>query len=625
MKKLLGVRAFINITLAVLIVGGLVYTLGFGICLYLARQEVNREVDQKVVRDMAYVQSYVDGQLQRVEDVAYTLLSSKFGGSQRDPEGNSYIVIDPQRFSLPSEEEVFYILEDFLNINPFVCGVAIGFEKFLYTDTKGEYGFAAYVTNIGGEKERLSLGEIHDFHEKPWYANAATSNHDAWSSPFRETSHGHVVTCFSIPLHGIGGRQVGVLAVDIDTEVFRQKCKEIAPYPNAEVTMVDGDFRFVFHPDTTLLLKTVTEISNYADYKADDSMRIKMQAHEAGNYTVNKGTDQAAFFYFAPIPRTNWTVTIECPEKEVYGNLNRMKRDTKFIAGISLLVMLFCFIWLFRKLQSMTINEASIDRELQVASHIQMGMVPIFNPAFPDRPELDICGFLKPAKSVGGDLYDYVVRNNRLYFCIGDVSGKGIPASLFMMVTLALFRSATQQTTDPAELVKSLSKSLSKNNTYCMFCTMFVGILNLDTGQLDYCNAGHNPPIFRSIDEEGNIDIQYLKPKSNVAVAMVEDFNFEKETLMLHPSESLFLYTDGVTESENRQHELFGEEATLKALIESRQHMAQTSKDVIDFVAEKVEQHANGAEQSDDITMLIVGYKGLMRQHGQQNKKNDNE
>lgn len=624
MKKLLGIRAFLNITMAVLVIGGLVYALGFGICLYLTRTEIDKEVDQKVERDMMYVQSYVDLQLQRVEDVAYTLLSSKFGGSRRDKDGKGFVAIDPKRFSLPTEEEVFLILEDFLNINPYICGVAIGFEPFLYPDTKGEYGFAAYVTTVGGEKERLNLGELHDFRQKPWYVNAATNNSDTWSRPFRETSHGRVVTCFSVPLHGIGGRKVGVLALDIDTEMFRQKCKEIAPYPGAEVTMTDDEFRFIFHPDSTYLLRTVAEVGSYADYEADDSMRIKMEAHQSGNYTVNKGTEHEALFYFSPIPRTNWTISIECPKKEVYGNVDRMKRDTMFIAIISLLIMLVCFIWLFRKLQSMTINEASIGRELQVASAIQMGMVPIFNPAFPDRPELDISGFLKPAKSVGGDLYDYVVRNNYLYFCIGDVSGKGIPASLFMMVNLALFRSATQHTTNPAELVRNLNESLSKGNTHCMFCTMFVGILNLDTGQLDYCNAGHNPPIFRSVDEDGNINLHYLKPKANVAVGMVEDFDFEKETLMLHPSESLFLYTDGVTESENRLHELFGEEATLKALTEARQHMAQTSKDVIDFVVEKVEEHANGAEQSDDITMLIVGYKGLMRQHGQQNKKNDN-
>lgn len=624
MKRLLGIKAFLNITMAVLVIGGLVYALGFGICLYLARQEVDKEVDQKIERDMAYVQTYVDNQLQRVEDVAYTLVCSKFGGSHRDTTGKGYVVIDPKHFTLPTEEEIFVLLEDFLNINPYICGVAIGFEPFLYPDTKGEYGFAAYVTNLNGKNERLSLGEMHDFRQKDWYAVAAQTDRDSWSRPFRETSQGKVVACFSMPLHGIGGRNVGVLAIDINTEMFRQKCQEVTPYPGAEVTMTDDEFRFIFHPDTSYLLHTVAEVGSYANYDADDSMRIKMEAHQSGNYTVNKGTAHEALFYFSPIPRTNWTISIECPKKEVYGNVDRMKRDTMFIAAISLLVMLICFIWLFRKLQSMTINEATIGRELQVASAIQMGMVPIFNPAFPDRPELDISGFLKPAKSVGGDLYDYVVRNNHLYFCIGDVSGKGIPASLFMMVNLALFRSATQHTTNPAELVKNLNESLSRGNTNCMFCTMFVGILNLDTGQLDYCNAGHNPPIFRSVDKDGNINVHYLKPKANVAVGMVEEFDFEKETLMLHPSESLFLYTDGVTESENRQHELFGEEATLEAVIESRQHMAQTSKDVIDFVAEKVEKHANGAEQSDDITMLIVGYKGLMRQNGQQHKSDKN-
>lgn len=610
MKKILGLRTVIDLTLAILLIGGLVYTLGFGICLYLARQEVSAEVDKKVERDMAYVQCYIDGQLQRVEDVAYTFLSSKFGSSHRDVDGKGFVVINQQNFQIPSEEECFVLLEQLLETNPHICGVAIGFEKFLYTSTTGKYGFAAYVTNVSGKNERLRLGEMHDYRQKEWYHDAAATNAAYWSRPFRETSQGEVVTCYSLPLHGLGGRLIGVLALDINTATFREKCKEIAPCPGSEVTLVDREFRFVSHPDSTYLLRAISEVGEYVNYKADDSMRIKMMAHEAGRYTVNAGTAHEALFYFCPIPRTGWTVSVECPKKEVYGGVQRMKRDTTFIAIVSLLAMILCFIWIFRRLQKMTLTKAGMESELKVASGVQMSMIPKVYPAFPTVQQLDVCGYLKSAKSVGGDLYDYFLRDGRLYFCIGDVSGKGVPASLFMMVNLALFRSISQHTSDAAEIVTELNESIAKGNTQCMFCTMFVGVLDLSTGKLDYCNAGHNPPIIRRVDDGGNVHVAYMTPLCNIAVGMFAGFQYKSESLTLRPSEALFLYTDGVTEAEDSHHNLFGEQATLEALADARAHNVRTSKDFIESVAATVECHAGGADQSDDITMLVVEYKG---------------
>lgn len=611
MKKILGLRTVIDLTLAVLLIGGLVYAFGFGICLYLARQEVTEEVDKRVERDMGYIQCYIDGQLQRVEDVAYTFLGTKFGASKRDADGKGYVVIDQNNFEIPTEKECFRLLEELLEMNPHICGVAIGFERFLYTSTKGKYGFSAYVTNVSGKNERLSLGEMHDFHQKEWYREAATTNKPYWSRPFRETSNGEVVTCYSVPLHGLGGRLIGVLALDINTSSFREKCTEVAPCPGSEVTLADREFRFVSHPDSSFLLRSISEVGEYANYKADDSMRIKMKNHESGRYTVNAGTQHEALFYFCPVPRTGWTVSVECPKREVYGGVQRMKRDTTFIAIVSLLAMILSFIYIFRRLQSMTLTKAGLEGELRVASGVQMSMIPKLYPAFPTVPQLDVCGYLKSAKSVGGDLYDYFIRDGRLYFCIGDVSGKGVPASLFMMVVLALFRSISQHSNDPAKIMRELNDTINKGNTQCMFCTMFIGVLDLATGRLDYSNGGHNPPILRRVDEEGGVHVDFMKPKINIAVGMMEGFDYVGESITLRPTEAIFLYTDGVTEAENHTHDLFGEEATLAALADARAHSVRSARDFINYVAAAVEHHAGGADQSDDITMLVVEYKGM--------------
>lgn len=610
MKKILGLRSYVDLTLMVILIAGLVYTLGFGVSLYIAREEVTAEVNKKVERDIEFVNTYIDGQLQRVEDVTYTLVSSKFGATVRDNEGNGVVNIDPATFRLPTEEEVFLELERFLEANPAICGAAIGFENFVYPNTTGKYGFAAYVTRVTGKMERLYLGHINDFHEKEWYKEAARQNKAYWSRPFRETRMGKVVSCYSLPLHGFGGRIVGVIACDIDTQTFREKCNEVLPFDGSEVTIVDRDFRFVCHPDTSLIMKSVAEIAQYSHYKSDDSVKDAMLAQKNGSFTVTTDNGTESFFFISPVKRNGWTISIECPKEEVYGGVSRMKRDTTFIAVVSILFMLVAMLWVFRRLQKATISKTGIESELKVASSIQMGLIPKVYPAFPDRKELDVCGFLKPAKSVGGDLYDYFVRDEKLFFCIGDVSGKGIPASLFMMVIVALFRNVTIHLDDPAEILSSLNGTISKGNEHCMFCTMFVGVLDLKTGELNYCNGGHNAPVIRRLKEDGNVDVRYMEPKRNIAIGLFDGFEFEGENTTLSPGEAIFLYTDGVTEAENINHELFGEEATLAALAESRNMHLTSAKGFINHMYESIEKHAHDTEQSDDITMLVVEYRG---------------
>lgn len=610
MKKILGFKLLANLTFVILLIGTIVFTFGFGSTIYLARKEVKKQTDQNVNEAVSMIQTYVDGQLQRVEDVAYTLISSKFGGTVRNENGDSYVAIDPNGFKLPTEVEVFQSLEHFINATPHICGVAIGFEPQVYADYEGQYGFAAYVTNVSGHNERLELGKIHDFHKKEWYEQAMATDAPYWSRPFRETSQGKVVACFSLPLHGYGGRKIGVIALDIDTEAFRRKCDEVSLFPGAEVTLVDREFRFISHTDSTYLLKSISEVGRYSSYTADDSMKVKMMNHQSGQYVVNEGTDYEAIFYFAPIERTGWTISIECPKDEVYSSVKHMKKDTSIIGLLSMLFMLVCLILVIRRVQKVTISKAGIERDLLIASSVQMGMLPKLYPAFPEREDVDIYGFLKPAKTVGGDLYDYFIHDEKLFFCIGDVSGKGVPASLFMAVIRALFRNVSLHTDDPAEILDSLNTAIAEGNTHNMFCTMFLGVLDLKTGHLDYCNAGHNAPIIRRIDDDGKIDVHYANPKVNIAVGVMEGFPYVKEEAYIKKGEAIFLYTDGVTEAENAQKQLFGEEATLRALAEARAHHQRSAKEFVEYVYGVVKGYAGNTEQSDDITMVVVEYKG---------------
>lgn len=572
MEKILKLRQIFDIALVVMLIGTLVFSLVFGSILYLGRQEALREAEAKTEQAVNYIETYVDGELQRVEDVAYTLLSNKFASTHRTTDGKAFVTIDPTRFSLPTEEEIFCLLEQFLDANPQLSGVAIGFENFVYPVNSGPYGTACYVTNVSGKKERLYLGKMHDFHEKVWYREAAMQNRPYWSLPFRETSMHRVVSCYSVPLHGFGNRLVGVLALDIDTESFRQKCHEAAPFD-----------------DATVVIEQLEAFDDNANDREDKEALVRVQR---------------------VIPRNGWTITITCPMDVVVGGVKRMQYGMAIVGAVGLLLMIICFLILFRRMQKINMAKAGIESELRVASAIQMSMIPKFNPAYPGRDELDVYGFVLPAKSVGGDLYDYLIRDDKFYFCVGDVSGKGVPASLFMAVVRALFRNIATQTDDPAELVGRLNDVVAEGNEMNMFCTFFVGVLDLKTGHLAYCNAGHNAPIIRRCKEGSDVDIHYLKPHTNLALGVFGGFPFEAEELTFAPGEAIFLYTDGVTEAESPEHELFGEQATLDALHSVRVRHDLTPKAFVEGVYEKIKQHAGNAEQSDDITMLVVEYKG---------------
>lgn len=608
MKKILGLKTFLNLTFFIMAVGTIVFTFGFGSTIYIAKQDVEKETDQKVQQSVKLIQNYVDGELKRVEDVAYTLLSSTFAATTRNEQGEAHVAIDPTKFVLPSPEQVFSLLESFINTNPFISGAAIGFEPFLYQG-QGKHGFAAYISGLGETTQRYNLGDLLDYRQSEWYTGPAQSNLSYWSHPFREPSHGTVVTSFSVPLYGMGDRLVGVLSLVIDTRAFHDKCNEVSPFPGAEVALADAEFRFISHTNESYIMKGISEIEQYQSYQYDDSIRIKMLNRQAGQYTINRGKGNELIFYFAPVQRTGWMISIECPKEEVYGSVEHMKRDTRIIATLSMLFMILCFVLLFRRMQAETEKKAGIERDLQIASAIQMGMLPKLYPAFPDRKDLDVYGFLKPAKTVGGDLYDYFIRDGKFFFCIGDVSGKGVPASLFMAVIRALFRNVSLHTEDPAEILSALNTALSEGNTTNMFCTMFLGVLDLETGHLDYCNAGHNSPIIRRI-EDGGIDVHFANPQVNIAVGVFEGYPYMKEETSLKPGEAIFLYTDGVTEAENIHKQLFGDDATLKALADARQHNIRSSRDFIEYVYGVVKTHAEGTEQSDDITMLVVEYKG---------------
>lgn len=246
----------------------------------------------------------------------------------------------------------------------------------------------------------------------------------------------------------------------------------------------------------------------------------------------------------------------------------------------------------YDQLEETTAVKERIESELRIARDIQMSMVPNI---FPDLQGLDIYATMIPAKEVGGDLYGYLILGSELYFCIGDVSGKGVPASLFMAQATRLFRTLATQHMKPAEIATRMNNALSEDNEQGMFVTMFIGLANLESGRLDFCNAGHNPPILANKFFE-NIE-------TNAPIGLWPGLDFVGESIDNIKGMPLLIYTDGLNEAENMNQEQFGDTQILNIL--SHTHF-DNAKHVVEHLKAEVEKHRAGAAPNDDLTIMCL-------------------
>lgn len=256
------------------------------------------------------------------------------------------------------------------------------------------------------------------------------------------------------------------------------------------------------------------------------------------------------------------------------------------------------------ELTETTAAKEKVESELKIARDIQMGILPKLFPPYPDRNEFDIYATIEPAKEVGGDFYDFFFIDNDLFcFVIGDVSGKGVPAALFMAVTKTLIKAASIKGLAPDEIMNRVNNDLSHDNDSAMFVTIFFGILDVKTGELLYVNCGHNLPLFIHQKKE----VEFMKKSRGIIVGAIENSEFMTERLLLKPGDTLFMYTDGVTEAMNEKDELFSNERLLK---EMSSMVDKTIDEKVSCLMEKIKTFSKGVPQSDDITILILKYNG---------------
>jgi sigma-B regulation protein RsbU (phosphoserine phosphatase) len=256
-----------------------------------------------------------------------------------------------------------------------------------------------------------------------------------------------------------------------------------------------------------------------------------------------------------------------------------------------------------KNLESVTADRERIQTELNVATQIQASMLPCIFPAFPNIDSIDIFATMRPAKEVGGDFYDFFMFNkDTLAVVIADVSGKGVPAALFMVIAKTLIKNNAYSGKSPKEVFETVNNTLCENNDAGMFVTGFMGYLDIHSGEFTFVNAGHNPPVLIQGGE-----VKWLKSKVGFVLAGMEGMKYTQSSIQLNPDDTLFLYTDGVTEADNHDKELFGDPRLLEVVERIKEYeLPEFTKSI----EQEIDKFADGAEQADDITMLVLKFKG---------------
>jgi sigma-B regulation protein RsbU (phosphoserine phosphatase) len=416
---------------------------------------------------------------------------------------------------------------------------------------------------------------------------------------------------------------------------------------------------FVTHPLKEVIMnETIFSVAEGWNYPALREIGRKMIRGETGFVRFpSMVTGKQCWVYYAPIPSTGWSLAVLFPQDELMSDVARLNRIVVGLGASGVLLLAIAVVLISRSItgplramsaaagtiatgnlnaklpsvksgdevgkltealqymqrslkayiQQLTETTAAkerIESELNIAHEIQMSILPKIFPPFPDKEEFDIYAFIEPAREVGGDFYDfYQVDDERLCFVMGDVSGKGVPASLFMAVAKTLIKANASQGFLPHEILSNVNNELSRDNESTMFVTVFCGILNMKTGEVLYANGGHTPPIL--LHNTG--EIAFLETAPSLVVGALDNMIYTVQRFILQRGESIFLYTDGVTEAVNRKGEFYTEERLIKNLstIEDR-----PIKEIITTMKVKLMAFSEGVPQSDDITMMIVKYYG---------------
>lgn len=563
-------------------------------------------------------------------------------------------------FSL-TDREISSLAHLVVENNPDVFGMAIAFEP--YTLGHNRLFFAPYSSRKNDSVTTGQLGNSgYRYFYKDWYQLPRELQQPIWTEPYSDRGGAEAfIATYSVPFYRMHNGQkqfAGVVRADISLDWLQEMVSKIKLYDTGYAAVLSRNGTYIYHPLERLIFNET--VFSLAEGRNDQELwKIGRNMIEGKTGFVERASvrdNKDSFLFYMPLPIGGWSLAFLFPTDEVLKDANELTRNTLLIGIIGFLLFTAAIIFISRRmvkpirdlsdaaleiaggnlntvlpeivsrdevgklsesfgfmqkslrefiddLKQTTAAKERIESELRIAHDIQMSILPKIFPPFPDHKEFDIFATLKPAREVGGDLYDFFfIDEHHFCFLIGDVSGKGVPAAFLMAVTKTLLKVIAEQDLMPGEILEKANNDLAEDNESCMFVTLFLAILDIRNGNVAYGSAGHNPPVLLSNDRA-----VFLEPLNEPIAGAMPDMIYSTRHMTLAPGETLFLYTDGVTEAMTLEQELYSDQRLLRFLNNST---GDHPGDMIQAVTQSITEFAGKAEQSDDITMLALKYTG---------------
>ena len=561
-------RRFVFILIAALVV----YVAAFHLCMVIVRDNAEQSSSQLVEATCDNVARGFDRSLCKVECAAYSMMSGMFYYIDKDgatPEEEKMKGIHPEVLkndgfiAIPKDQAeldsvaIYSSLEDFLAINERVFAAYFVLEPGSFKFV-GPEGTAPLMRH--GDTHKYNLCDRSNVLNTKSVLALKNGENPKWNYNIKSDIDSVRIMSFMVPFFDVKGRFLGAFGVDVNRVLVEELLSHNIICEGAHICIADSTGRTIVE---TPMVKG--DSSDYTDYNL-------------------------------PMKNYPWTMHVRVPNSYVYQVPNQLRHWIGGISLIGMLGMLICSWFLYKGMQTTMRRRAMADHELRLAGDAQLSMLP---PHHGEGEGYSIDANLIPAREAGGDLYEYGVKDGHFIFVVGDVSGKGMEAALFMTQVVSLFRNAVRYTNDPAQIMNEINEVLAHNNDSMMFCTLLIGGIDLKTHVMRFANAGHDKPVIipPRADDASQPDFEsayFCQMKANRPVALVEGLPYANEEIQLQPGTRVIAYTDGITEAKSRTDQLFGEDKLL-ATVKKGEPLLKA-----------VQQHAAGAEQSDDITLLEI-------------------
>jgi sigma-B regulation protein RsbU (phosphoserine phosphatase) len=555
-----------------------------------------------------------------------------------------------------NEEQIHLTIKAFIASDANIFGMTVALEPHVLHESIGE--FSPYYYRKENETAYSDLADAsYRYQEWDWYKTPKVLNQPVWSEPYMDTGGGNVLmTTYSVPVRLAGSAKfAGVATADIELDWLEDFVNNIRIGDTGFGYIVSNNDIVIAHPDKSLNMKPLVdilteevELSNWQRYLSEDNREKTLYSK-----TPCKHRSGDCWAVVEAIGATGWKVIIVISDQELKDDINALTLKISMIAVLGILLLALVIVVVARymttplvalarathdigagkleaklpepirrdeiglltsdfsamrdslksyidKLKKATATKQKLESEIQIAQGIQMSMVPGAGRASIERPQYELYAYLKPARSVGGDLYYFQQDEQLLHFIIGDVSDKGVPAALFMAKTVTLYNSALDNGLSPSAIFTQMNKALCQNNDTCMFVTALCGNLDLDTGKLVMANAGHMNPVLHGAKHQGELIVD-----DGTVLGLMENQEYSNIEHRIDRGTRLLMYTDGISEAFNSIGEQYDEKRLLNFVSQSN---AVSATQLGKATLEDVSQFVKGAEQSDDITLLVLQY-----------------